>query len=110
MRKRSRCGCRRCDANRILISCQESRCTAETNADTGKRGRKQNCQQSFSHKTRSVITSPRSLAIRVSGLESAEALAKALFWGPYEFDRQHRWTGAFACIKPLCRGDGGLVA
>ena len=82
MRKRSRCGCRRCDANRILISCQESRCTAETNADTGKRGRKQNCQQSFSHKTQLVITSRPSLAIKVSGLEWAAALVKALLSGP----------------------------
>ena len=50
MRKRSRCGCRRCDANRILISRQESRCTAETNADTGKGAREHKCQQSLSHK------------------------------------------------------------
>ena len=82
MRKRSRCGCRRCAGNRILILCQESRCTAETNADTGKRGRKHKCQQSLSHKTRSVIISRRSLAIRVSGLESAAVLAKAPLSGP----------------------------
>ena len=97
MRKRSRCGCRCCVGNRILISCQESRCTALMNADTGKRGRKYKCQQGLSHKTRSVITSRRSLAIRVSGPE-------------WPRPRSRRDTGVGALKSRLLVGVGVAVA
>ena len=51
---------------------------------------------------------------------AANLMAAAVDWdgdeawgsvsGGRVFNGQNRWTGAFACIKPLCRGGVGLVA
>ena len=59
---------------------------------------------------RSVVTSSLSPSLRPRPRSGMRPRCRQNSRARYEFDRQHRWTGAFACIKPLCRGDGGLVA